>query len=588
MSAFSRLKVNFSVSKPDQIRPVKTGSSRKNIWWSISLIIFVTLVSAAISYPGKLPDSLSWLNLFPPKLGLDISGGAQLVYNAHLDSVPADQQAAALAGARDVIERRVNAFGVSEAVVQTAGSDKIIIELPGVTDVNEAVKQIGETPILEFKTENPKYGTQPTLNPEQQKNLDSLNAEVLKKAQSVLNQVLANKGATFADLAKQYSDDPGSASKGGDLDYVRQGQFVPEVDKAIFTTLKNGEISPVLIKSDFGYHIIQKLDERQVSEDDPKDANKKINIREVKSRHILLAFKKATDIVPTPDQWVATDLSGKNLQKASVVFEPNTGRPEVQVTFDATGTEAFKKITTDNLNKPVAIFLDGQVISQPTVRSTITNGVAVISGDFTITEAKLLAQRLNAGALPVPISFGSKQTVGPALGQDSLNRSLVAGLVGIIAVAVYMILFYRLPGLVAVVALGIYALVSLALFELLGFTLTLAGIAGFILSIGMAVDANILIFSRLREELSSGKTISDSIEEGFVRAWNSIRDSNISSLITCAILVWFGTSVVKGFALTLGLGIIVSMFSAIVVTRTLLRILPAGLKRHHWLFGVKS
>jgi len=236
----------------------------------------------------------------------------------------------------------------------------------------------------------------------------------------------------------------------------------------------------------------------------------------------------------------------------------------------------------------LAIFLDGQPISIPRVNEPILSGQAVISGSFTLQDAKLLAQRLNAGALPVPIELISQTTVGATLGNDSVQKSLVAGFWGLILVAIFMILYYRLPGLLAVKALLIYTVIILALFKLIPVTLTLAGIAGFILSIGMAVDANVLIFERLKEELRAGRDLTTAVEQGFRRAWSSIRDSNISSLITCAILFWFGSSIIKGFALTLAIGTLVSMFSAITITRQVLRLIAKWKISHgDWLYGVK-
>ena len=247
----------------------------------------------------------------------------------------------------------------------------------------------------------------------------------------------------------------------------------------------------------------------------------------------------------------------------------------------------FEEITSRNVDKIVGIFLDKQPISLPRVQQAITGGQAVITGTFDVQEAKLLAQRLNAGALPVPINLVSQQTVGASLGEIAIQRSLRAGLYGFALVALFMILYYRLPGLIAIVALLMYVAFVLAIFKLWPVTLTLAGIAGFILSIGMAVDANILIFERLKEELRLGKSLPQAMQAGFERAWTSIRDSNVSSLITCVILSWFGTSMVKGFALTLAIGIVVSMFSAITVTRTFLRMIIR--ERHQgrlWLYGV--
>ena len=254
--------------------------------------------------------------------------------------------------------------------------------------------------------------------------------------------------------------------------------------------------------------------------------------------------------------------------------------------FNDQGRNLFAEITTRNVGRPVAIFLDGEPISVPNVREPIREGRAVISGRFNIKEAKQLVERLNAGALPVPITLIAQEKVGASLGQESLEKSLFAGLIGLIAVAVFMLVFYRLPGLVSVLALCLYTLVNLAIYKIFSITLTLAGVAGFILSIGMAVDANVLIFERLKEEMKSGRDLADSVEEGFKRAWTSIRDSNISSLITCVVLYWLGTSLVKGFALTLAIGVLTSMFSAITVTRTLLKLfLVKSLREKKYLFG---
>jgi len=239
--------------------------------------------------------------------------------------------------------------------------------------------------------------------------------------------------------------------------------------------------------------------------------------------------------------------------------------------FDDEGTKLFSDITTRNVNKPVAIFLDGTPISIPRVNEPITSGSAVITGGFTLTEAKLLAQRLNSGALPVPVELVSQQTVDASLGADSLTKSLKAGLAGFLAVILFMVIYYRLPGILAVLALSVYAALSLAIFKLIGVTLTLSGIAGFILSVGMAVDANVLIFERLKEELRLGKSLRTSMEESFVRAWPSIRDSNITTLISCVFLIWLSGGFVQGFAVTLSIGVLVSMFTAITVTRAILR-----------------
>jgi preprotein translocase subunit SecD len=272
-----------------------------------------------------------------------------------------------------------------------------------------------------------------------------------------------------------------------------------------------------------------------------------------------------------------------------VDFDQRTGQIQVVLQFNGDGGKLFAEITKRNIGKPVAIFLDGQPISVPTVQGEILGGQAVISGNFNLADAKTLARRLQAGALPVPIKLIAQQTVGPTLGTDSLEQSLKAGLVGFLFVALYMILLYRLPGLVSIVALGLYAALSAATFKLIPVTLTLSGIAGFILSIGIAVDANVLVFERLKEEWMEGKGLSVALSDSFKRAWLSIRDGHMTVLISCAVLYWFSSSLIRGFALTLAIGTIISLFTAVVSTRTLLRLLAGTpIAKFGWLFLKKT
>lgn len=436
----------------------------------LALLIILVGIGAGIydapQYYNRLADKLN-LKHIPPyeyRLGLDLQGGTHLVYRADVSNVPQAQVSSSMDGLRDVIERRVNIFGVTEPLVQVerSGSEqRLIVELAGVRDVNEAIRMIGETPFLEFRTERPETERQAILD-----------------AQA--------KG-------ERLMEDP---------------YFIP------------------------------------------------------------------------------TALNGKYLERAELTYNQTSFEPTVTLNFNDEGSNLFEQITGDNVGKSVAIYLDGAPISAPVVRERITGGSAVISGNFSPEEAKQLVNRLNSGALPVPITLLSQETVEASLGKEFLSRGIQAGILGLIAVAIFMIFWYRLPGVVAVIALLVYAALTLAVFKLIPVTLTAAGIAGFILSIGMAVDANILIFERMKEELRSGKSLEAATEEGFKRAWNSIRDSNASSLITSLILYWFGTSLIKGFALTLGIGILISMFSAITVTRTFLQALRFKESRlMHFLFG---
>ncbi len=355
----------------------------------------------------------------------------------------------------------------------------------------------------------------------------------------------------------------------------------------------------------------------------------------------LLEFREIdaelTTASSTEPVWKNTEVTGKYLTTASLQFNPNDGSPEVSLEFDAEGADKFKELTGRSIGQPIAIFLDGYPIEIATVSSEIPSGQAIISGNFNVQDAKLLVQRLKDGALPVPINLVSQQIVGASLGQQSIENSYMAGLYGFLFVALFMLLLYRFPGLVSIASLFIYVLVVLSIFKVMPFwlsilfillllflfasvfnqlkifdgilsvlmflvialfliyyakepvTLTLAGITGFILSIGMAVDANILIFERMKEELRLKKPLSVAIDEGFKRAWPSIRDGNITTILTCFVLMTFGTGLVKGFGATLFIGVSVSMFSSIVVTRTLMKLFGhKWLEKYPWLMGVKK
>lgn len=410
-------------------------------------------ISIHQKFPGFNPNftfgKFHFQQDFSFKKGLDLEGGTSVTLRADMKGIPATQRDNALESAKSVIERRVNLFGVSEPIVQTAKTNndyRVIVEIPGVTDVNQAISLIGKTAKLSFWEE----------------------------------------GASGS------------------------GKLKPE-------ELPLG-ISQVL----------------------SIDANQ-------------------------------TELSGSDLKEAGVTFDQNSGKPQVQLTFTGNGGKKFADITKRNQGKILAIVLDNVLVTAPRVNDVITTGNAVITGDYTTEQAKALQIQLNAGALPVSLSVLEQHAIGATLGQESLKKSLFAGLLGFLVIVLFMSVLYGRLGIIASFALVVYTLIILALFRLIPVTLTLAGIAGFILSIGIAVDANILIFERMREEMRLGKPRNVALELGFKRAWTSIRDSNISSLITSGILYYFGTGIIRGFALTLAIGVLVSMFSAIVVTRTFLR-----------------
>lgn len=603
-----------------------------------------------------------WVQDF--RLGLDLQGGTHLTYEADMAQIPEERRAQALEGARDVIERRADAFGVAEPVVQTSttgGKYRIIIELAGVLDVNEAIALIGETPVLEFKSPGKELDREPNQEEmnqlevantsqraaaqvvldraKQGENFDDLvrefsiekdaatrlgiienittdsyfmeyatmierrylaagqvNGNLLEnddgisvfkflsksdQTQSLLSHILicfdGNTGCenpisaieasiqigkvkdevtseNFAELAKQYSVDS-SAQAGGSLGWASADTFVAPFALAA-SSLEVGEISDV-VETDFGYHLIYKQDEKTVPA--------------YTIQRVLMEFSDIYDIIPEASPWVNTELSGKHLEQAAVEFDQNTGTPFVALTFNSEGGDLFAKLTEQYVGQPIAIFLDGLAISTPVVQQAIYGGQAVITGNFTIEEAKLLAQRLNAGALPVPVNLLSQQTVGPTLGIISLEKSVKAGLVGFVLIAIYMIAWYRIPGVVAVLALMLFAVLNLAAYKIFGVTITLASVAGFVLSLGMAVDGNVLILERLKEEYASGRDFSSAVDEAFHRAWSAIRDGNLTTLIAAGVLYWFSTSFVRGFALTLAIGVCLSMFSAISVSRVYLK-----------------
>ncbi len=434
---------------------------KRKIYLTVFFIFVLAFLAANLVYPQFL--NLKFIPDIPFRLGLDLQGGTHLVYEADLSNVGKEEHRSSMQGLRDVIERRVNLFGVQEPVVQIQekGEEyRLIVELAGVKDSAEAIKMIGETPYLEFKEERGE-----------------------EERQMILDK---------------------------------------------YEEVKDKDMEEIMEVPDW-----------------------------------YLAFEDPN--------FKSTSLTGRYLKKAELGFDQTVRTPLVLLEFNDEGAEFFEELTEKNIGKVLAIYIDDMPISTPVVQNKITGGKAQISGDFTIEEARSLARNLSAGALPVPITIISQQTVGPTLGAISLEKSLQAGIFGFLAVILFMIIFYRLPGFLASFSLIIYVALVLSVFKLIPVTLTLAGIGGFILSVGMAVDANVLIFSRMREELKEGKSLSQSIKDGFSRAWPSIRDGNITTLIVALILFSFGTSFIKGFALTLSLGLLISMFSAILVTKNFLK-----------------
>lgn len=662
----------------------------------IGLIIIIVLAVCAglFDYPRAWNLAAGWLRTsagipapnFPSRpfnLGLDLIGGTHLVAEADMSDVPEGERDEALGGVRDVIERRVNAYGVAEPVVQTSrvgDSWRVNIELAGVKDIKEAIGLIGDLPVLEFREEG--VGEQRALTLEEKSGMEAYNAEAKKKADEALKKALA-AGANFEDLVSNLSEGEEKKDSKGDLGFIG---LTPQFDKIVLALTRSGigpnRVLNYLVENDEGWSVVKysekRTGERKVkashilicfegaqncnttttkevarklagdlrrtlttrnfadvalekSEDPSAKQNKgdlgyfsrpmmveafsnaafaqgvgtisgpvespfgfhliyKTDDRienQYKVQRILIKKKTAESIAP-PVPWRVTGLGGKQLKRASVQFDPTSGEPQVSLEFNDEGKKLFGDITTRNVDRFVAIFLDGEPISIPRVIQPITAGTAVITGTFTLPEAKQLAQRLNAGALPVPIRVISQVSVGATLGSVSLEKSLFAGLIGFALVALFMILYYRFAGVTAILALFAYTAFVLAIFKLIPVTLTLAGIAGFIITLGMAVDGNVLIFARLKEELRAGKSLSQAIEEGFTRSWPSIRDGHITTLISAAILFWFSSSVIKGFALTLFIGVAFSLFSSVVVSRVFMRYLSSWIKNPRIWIGYKD
>ena len=404
------------------------------MFWAIVIIVIVSIVTICTK---------------PTKLGLDLVGGSRLV----LEAQPTNAQVTPdmMSSLQFAIENRVNKLGVSETVVQRSGDKRLVVEIPDVSDLNQAKAYIGETAELDFR--------------------------------------------------------------------------------------------------------------RPVMKDDDTE-------------------------------WEPTGLTGKQLNRANLSTNSQNGQWVVDLEFDGEGTKMFADLTKKMVGKPMAIFFNGELQSAPVIREPITGGRAQISGGdngFAYEEAKQMVDLLNAGALPVPAKIIEENTVGPTLGADSIAKSKIAGAIGLGFVMIFMAIYYRAPGLIADVALIIYGIILFALFKAIPVTLTLAGIAGFILSVGMAVDANILIFERTKEELRAGRTLFTAINSGFDRAFTSIFDSNMTTIITCTILYCLGTSIVKGFALTLAIGVMVSMFSAITITKNFMHLcFGTGKLKNPAMFGLKE
>ncbi len=446
-------------------------------------------------------------------LGLDLVGGLRVLLQAELP--PGAFTIDDLRQAANNVARRVNSLGVGEATVQVQGRDRILVELPGVRDPQQAIDTIQKTALLEFV------------------DFGGLGAQVL--------QLEGQKILTTEQLLIQQQRDAVEASI----------EVTPEATSAVETAAEaSAEVTP----------------------ETPTEPQAIAN--------------------PLTGQPFQTVMTGAGLQSAVASLDQR-GRWIIQFELTSEGGAVFGPFTDARIGQPMAIVLDGIVLSAPTIQAKLDTG-GVISGNFTEQEAKQLALQLRSGALPIPLRVESAETVGATLGQESVNLSIRAGIIGVIVVLTFMLVYYRVPGIAADLALLVFIVLNMAVFKLLPVTLTLPAIVGFLISIGTAVDGNILIFERIKEELRAGNDLDTALKSGFDRAWASIRDSNFSTIIICGILFLFGqtpgASIVSGFAVTLALGLLINLFTAVIVTRTFLHLLVAGLRQpliqRHWLLGV--
>lgn len=478
-------------------------------------IIFLALIAGWIDLPDNPGLRLGPLQKdIKVHEGLDLQGGLQVLLQADVPEC-AGVSSDSMDAAKAIVENRINGLGVTEPLIQRQGQCRLVVELPGISNPDEAIKTFGGTGLLEF--------------------IDAGDTPLTQ------DQLVQTTGLSTVVVPGQPTPTPAAAT--------------------------------------------------------PTPAPTVAPTGSITSTGSVTSTNPVTTTAPVTSTVFRTVMTGKYLSGAQVSFQQTTNQPYISFTLTDEGGKIFGDYTSKNVGKYLAIVLDKRVISSPVIKSAITGGSGIIEGQFTLPEAQNLVVQLKYGALPIPLKVVESSAIGPTLGRDSVNKSVLAGAIGLIIVMLFMLLYYRLPGLLADLALTVYALIVFAIYKfgipgLFPYvTLTLPGIAGFILSVGMAVDANVLIFERMKEELRAGRSLMLAIEAGFQRAWPSIRDSNFSTLITCGILLWFGTSfgasIVAGFALTLGLGVLISLFTAVTVTRTFLRLtMDMNVTENHRWFGV--
>ncbi len=597
---------------------------RRNARALIAIVLLVVGAVLTLSFQtielgnfGRGGDTLLGLSL-----GLDLQGGSHLVYQGEPimsdGGEPQPPTAEDMESLKLIIERRVNSSGLGEPIVQILGEDRLLIQLPGVDDPERAKALIGETARLEFKhrqlgiprnlaTEGVitdadvvSVSVEPIpeeLVPETEAGTEESSEEAEPEAEPIpviIVEMTPQGAARFDEVLVRLSNEFNVAAATANV-FTFQSQLQAGYLPSLNVTINGNEslsgvLAPPAIRKLEGTnrYALPYPQPQPAAPTQPDEIPAPVEPHDLATAQGLVGDGATIIFIEQPGR-IDEDfgLGGDNLARAYASLHATSDQPIINLEFDSLGTRLFGEKTTDIAGSPtdsIAIFLDEEELIAPVVRQPITTGTAIIEGGFTLERAQDISLLLEGGRLPFDITLIQERSVDAILGSDSLAKSVVAGVVGLVLVFLFMTLYYRVPGLVASLALLIYTLLVLAVFKLMPVTLTLSGVAATILSVGMAVDANVLIFERMKDELRNGRTLISAINIGFNRAWPAIRDSNVSTLITCAILYYFsnqlGTTIVQGFAATLAIGVMLSMFSAIVVSRTILRVIAStGLSR---------
>ncbi|MBL1136172.1 MAG: protein translocase subunit SecD [Chloroflexi bacterium] len=558
-------------------------------YW-LAVILVITLVCAYIDLPdspGVHVGDTDWD--FEVVQGLDLQGGSRVLLKAALD--PDQYESEDMEVARDIVERRVNGLGLAETTVQLQGNDRILVELPGVSDRDVALQTVQGTGLLEFVDFS---GISTSIDEgaciltTEQQRIEQERQQNPQQDQQLTPTPLSPDAQPTTEPTTERTPDPrpfGKVDMSGGSSLSQGGEGTPTPEPTELATAEPTEQATAEATIEATPEPTEAPTEQPTAEPTAEVTPEATTTPEAPAQ------EDNTERGPCPDgsfpigtngqpggPAFTTVMTGAGLKDAAAVAG-NFSQWTISFTLNEEGDQIFGDFTSSHVGQRLAIVLDGVVISAPNIEQAITTGEGQITGNFSRERARVLATQLRYGALPVPLEVEAFDNVGPTLGQISIDRSVRAGVIGVLVVLLFMLIYYRVPGIAADLALIVFGLINFALYKTIPVTLTLSAITGFLISIGTAVDGNILIFERMKEELRAGRPLERAIEQGFSRAWTSIRDSNFSTLLICTILFFFGrafgASAVQGFAITLALGLIINLFTALIVTRTFLNVLLA-------------